>query len=69
MRGFTEVEPFFGLFSFALTPVIWTVVIFILVVSAVWRRFWCNTLCPTGTLLALYCKAVRREKGKMDETV
>jgi hypothetical protein len=73
MAGFTEVEPFFGLFSFTLTPIIWVVVIFILIVSIFWRRFWCNTLCPTGTLLALLCRVMRPRKGqahgKSDETV
>ncbi len=73
MAGFTEVEPFFGLFSFNLTPIIWIVVIFILVISMFWRRFWCNTLCPTGTLLALLCRTVHPRKGhvhgKSDETV
>ncbi|MDF1534918.1 MAG: 4Fe-4S binding protein [bacterium] len=69
MGGFTEIEPFFSLFSFNLTPLLWMMVIFVLAVSIFWRRFWCNTLCPTGTLLALYCRATRHGKGKRDETI
>ncbi len=69
MGGFTEVEPFFGLFSFDLTPILWIMVIFIVIVSMFWRRFWCNTLCPTGTLLTLYCRVTRPRGERLDETV
>jgi uncharacterized protein with FMN-binding domain len=69
MGGFTEVEPFFGLFSFDLTPILWMMVIFIVIVSMFWRRFWCNTLCPTGTLLTLFCKVTRFRGERLDETV
>ncbi|UCG37946.1 MAG: 4Fe-4S binding protein [bacterium] len=67
--GFTEVEPFFGLFSLRLTPVLWITASFVLAVSLFWRRFWCNGLCPTGTILSILSRAVRPRKGRDDETV
>jgi hypothetical protein len=33
------------------------------------RRFWCNTMCPTGTLLSILSRFVRPGSGKADETV
>jgi polyferredoxin len=67
--GFTEVEPFFGLFSFRLTVFLWVMVIFVLVVSVFLRRFWCNTMCPTGTMLSMVSRALRPRIGRDDETV
>ncbi len=68
-EGFTEVEPFFSLFSFRLTSIMWVMVIFVLVMSVFFRRFWCNTVCPTGTLLATACRLARPGRGRTDETV
>jgi NosR/NirI family nitrous oxide reductase transcriptional regulator len=67
--GFTEVEPFFSLFSFKLTSILWFMVIFLLLISVFVRRFWCNTMCPTGTLLSIVSRLVRPGSGKADETV
>jgi hypothetical protein len=67
--GFTEVEPFFSLFSFKLSLILWIMVIFILIMSLFVRRFWCNTMCPTGTLLSMLSRLTRPLKGKDDETV
>lgn len=69
LGGFMEVEPFFYLFSFDLTPILWIVVIFVLSVSTFWRRFWCNTMCPTGTILSLLCRILRPRKGSSDEFI
>jgi len=68
-EGFTEVEPFFSLFSFRLTSIMWVMVIFVLVISVFLRRFWCNTVCPTGTLLATASRLARPGRGRTDETV
>lgn len=68
-NGFTEVEPFFSLFSFKLSTILWMMVIFILVISMFVRRFWCNTMCPTGTLLSMMSRCARPKSGKTDETV
>ncbi len=69
LTGFTEVEPFFGLFTWKLSFYLWIVVIFIMVVSVFWRRFWCDALCPTGTCLSVLCRAARPVRGKADEVV
>ena len=68
-EGFTEVEPFFSLFSLRLTSIMWVMVTFILMMSIFVRRFWCNTMCPTGTLLSILSRFVRPGNGKADETV
>ena len=67
--GFTEVEPFFSFFSLRLTPILGVMVIFVLVMSIFSRRFWCNTMCPTGTFLSILSRAVRPGSGRTDETV
>jgi NosR/NirI family nitrous oxide reductase transcriptional regulator len=67
--GFTEVEPFFSLFSLKLTWVLWGMVIFVMIMSLFIRRFWCNTMCPTGTLLSILSRLMRPRSGKIDETV
>ena len=67
--GFTEVEPFFSLFSFKLTSILWMMVTFALVMSFFIRRFWCNTMCPTGTMLSMLSRVVRPGSGKIDETI
>jgi hypothetical protein len=67
--GFTEVEPFFSLFSLKLTSIIWIMVIFVLMMSLFIRRFWCNTMCPTGTVLSILSRFVRPRSGRADETV
>jgi len=68
-HGFTEIEPFFSLFSLQLTAIMGIMVIFVLAVSLFIRRFWCNTMCPTGTLLLITSRLVRPGNGKKDETV
>jgi hypothetical protein len=68
-EGFTEVEPFFSLFSLRLTSIMWVMVTFIMMMSIFVRRFWCNTMCPTGTLLSILSRFVRPGSGKADETV
>ena len=67
--GFTEVEPFFSFFSLKLTSIMWVMVTFILIMSMFLKRFWCNTMCPTGTLLSMVSRFVRPHSGKADETV
>jgi hypothetical protein len=67
--GFTEVEPFFSLFSLNLTSIMWAMVILVIIMSMFLRRFWCNTMCPTGTLLSMVSRIVRPRSGKTDETV
>jgi len=67
--GFTEIEPFFSLFSFKLTSILWAMVIFVLVASVFVRRFWCNAMCPTGTLLLMLGRAARPGSRGTDETV
>lgn len=68
-EGFTEVEPFFSLFSLNLTSILWVMVIFVMIMSMFLRRFWCNTMCPTGTLLSILSRIARPRSGKADETV
>ncbi|UCF88307.1 MAG: 4Fe-4S binding protein [bacterium] len=67
--GFAEVEPFFGLFSLKLTPLLWATVIFFIIVSLFVRRFWCNAMCPTGTMLSMLSRMARPGSGKDDEAV
>jgi polyferredoxin len=67
--GFTEVEPFFSLFSLKLTPILWVMVTFVIVMSMFIKRFWCNTMCPTGTLLSILSRFVNPRSGRTDETV
>jgi hypothetical protein len=68
-EGFTEVEPFFSLFSLRLSSIMWMMVIFLLMVSMFVRRFWCNAVCPTGTLLYILSRLLRPGRGKADETI
>ena len=69
MKGFSQVEPFYSLFSFSMTPLVWISVTVIIIICLFWRRFWCNAFCPTGTILALLSRALRPGKGKLDESV
>jgi polyferredoxin len=44
-------------------------VIFVMIMSMFLKRFWCNTMCPTGTLLSMLSRFVRPRGGRTDETV
>jgi NosR/NirI family nitrous oxide reductase transcriptional regulator len=67
--GFAQAEPFFSLFSFRMTGVMWIYVMIIIIISLFWRRFWCNACCPTGTILYLLSRATRPRRDRQDETV
>lgn len=67
--GFAQAEPFFSLFSFSMSRVIWIYVMIIIIISLFWRRFWCNACCPTGTILYLLSRVTRPKRGRQDETV
>lgn len=69
MSGFSQIEPFYALFSFRMTTLVWIFVTVVIIVSLFWRRFWCNAFCPTGTLLALLSRLIRPVKGKFDESI
>ncbi len=68
LAGMAETEPFFALFSGRLTALGWMAAGLVVMVSLGWRRFWCSALCPSGTLLALVCRAFPW-RGRRDETV
>jgi len=68
-EGFTEVEPFSGLFSLKLSTLYWVLVLFVLGISVFVRRFWCNSICPTGTLLYMLSRFARPGGPGVDETV
>jgi len=67
--GFAQIEPFFSLFSFGMSRVVWIYVMIIIIISLFWRRFWCNACCPTGTFLYLLSRVTRPKRGRQDETV
>jgi hypothetical protein len=69
MTGFSQIEPFYSLFSFRMTPLVWISVTVIIIICLFWRRFWCNAFCPTGTLVALLCRLLRPGRGNIDESV
>jgi polyferredoxin len=51
-----EFCPVRAVFSFTMTPLLWSVLIAFLVTSALVERAWCKYLCPFGAALAIFNK-------------
>lgn len=63
----SQIEPYPYLFSGSLSKLMWLYIIFVLLISAFIKRFWCRYFCPTGACLVLISKHARL--GRIDSGI
>ena len=52
-------EPYLTLFSLHGNPLMWTIVVFMILINLKVGRFWCRYLCPVAAILGMLCKKTR----------